>query len=51
MLVVLTRTVEFLINATYMGVVPVAVHDSTLRPANVCTTVPRTGIVMFGKAD
>ena len=50
MLVSLTRTTEFHINATYTGEVPVALHTAVKRPVSVRTAVPGIGIVMLGGA-
>ena len=50
LLVSLTRTIEFHINATYTGEVPVASHTVVKRPASVRTALPGIGIVMLGGA-
>ncbi len=47
-LVVLTSTVDFHINAVYMGGVPVAEHDS-LYPGNAW--IIEAGKVTFGEAN
>ena len=50
-LVLLVRTVEFHTIATYTGGVPVAAHIFITKwPENGRTTVPGTGIFMFGRA-
>jgi len=49
-LVLLARTVEFHTIATYTGGVPVAAHILIKWPENGRTTVPGTGIFMFGRA-